>query len=119
MVESVESLHTSHELSAGLRERFSMKSEPLRMDSQAKYGMLAQGHASIYLRRPRDGYLENIWDHCPGWLLVTEAGGRVTDFEGNEIVFNPRQHLSVKGGIVASMHSEMEHQKLVDYLKVI
>lgn len=34
-----------------------------------------------------DGYWElalNAWDVCAGWLIVTEAGGRVTDFSGDE-----------------------------------
>ncbi len=61
MVESVEASHTSHELSAVLRDTLGLSSEPLQLDSQVKYGMIARGDASLYIRKPRTGYLEKIW----------------------------------------------------------
>jgi 3'(2'), 5'-bisphosphate nucleotidase len=33
------------------------------------------------------GYIENIWDHAPAYVVITEAGGRVTDTEGKELDF--------------------------------
>jgi len=35
----------------------------------------------------RKGYVENIWDHAAGYVVVTEAGGRVTDSTGRELDF--------------------------------
>ena len=44
------------------------------MDGQGKYGVLAKGEAHEYMRLPRPGYVENIWDHTGGVLIVEEAG---------------------------------------------
>jgi len=117
MAESYESAHTSHELSSTLREHFEMNIQPLQLDSQCKYSLLARGDASIYLRKPKTGYEEKIWDHAPGSLLVTEAGGRCTDFAGNPIAFKPQQTLSLLEGIVATMYTPEDHALIVEYLK--
>mmetsp|Transcript_16991 Transcript_16991/g.39206 ORF Transcript_16991/g.39206 Transcript_16991/m.39206 type:complete len:264 (-) Transcript_16991:473-1264(-) len=46
----------------------------IRMDSQAKYAMVATGHADVYLRLSRTQRPhENIWDHAAGVILVEEA----------------------------------------------
>jgi hypothetical protein len=37
----------------------------------------------------RAGYVENIWDHAAGAVVVTEAGGRVSDVKGRELDFAP------------------------------
>ena len=37
-----------------------------RMDSQVKYGVLARGGAEVFLRLPKAGYVEWIWDHAAG-----------------------------------------------------
>ena len=50
---------------------------PLRMDSQVKYGLLSRGDASIFMRFPPATYREKIWDHCAGFVIVEEAGGKV------------------------------------------
>jgi 3'(2'), 5'-bisphosphate nucleotidase/inositol polyphosphate 1-phosphatase len=41
------------------------------MDSQAKYGALAQGDGAIYLRFSQRGYIETVWDHAAGSIIVT------------------------------------------------
>ena len=56
-----------------------------RIDSQAKYGMLARGDAEFYVRLPKSDYREWIWDVAPGIVILQEAGGRVTDVHGNDI----------------------------------
>jgi 3'-phosphoadenosine 5'-phosphosulfate (PAPS) 3'-phosphatase len=60
---------------------------PVRLDSQCKYGMLARGEGEIMLRLPRAGYIENIWDHAPAFVVITEAGGRVSDTSGRPLDF--------------------------------
>lgn len=47
-----------------------VKTPPVRMDSQAKYGALSRGDGEIYLRFPREGYREKIWDHAAGYMVV-------------------------------------------------
>ena len=76
--ESVEAAHTDQDDSARIASLLGITGTPVRMDSQAKYAVVARGDASIYLRIPRGGYNENVWDHAAGLLVVKEAGGIVT-----------------------------------------
>ncbi|PJF18020.1 hypothetical protein PSACC_02163 [Paramicrosporidium saccamoebae] len=103
LAESYESNHTDHQFSETFSRALNLSKETIRMDSQCKYGIVARGDAHIYLRRPtKPGYTERIWDHAPGVLIVEEAGGTVTDFEGKRIVFAPEAALSRAGGILAT-----------------
>jgi myo-inositol-1(or 4)-monophosphatase len=43
---------------------------------------------------------KNEWDICAGTLLVEEAGGKVTDLEGEPLVFN--QPSTLRPGMIAS-----------------
>lgn len=117
MVESIDAGHTCHTFSTSLRTVLGLSSLPLQLDSQCKYGMLARGDGSVYLRKPREGYQEKIWDHAPGWLLVKEAGGIVSDFTGNDLIFAPCSTLKANGGILATMYSAEDHAKLISYFK--
>ena len=80
--ESVEAAHSDQSASVRIGRLLGISAEPLRLDSQTKYAVVARGDASIYLRLPRGGYQENVWDHAAGFLIVTEAGGRVSDVRG-------------------------------------
>ena len=45
-----------------LFEQLNIKKEPLKVDSQCKYGLVAQGFASAYMRWPVSAsYQEKIW----------------------------------------------------------
>lgn len=117
MMESYVAGHTSHQLSTGLREHFSMDLAPARLDSQCKYCLIAHGAGSLYLRKPKEGYVEKVWDHAPGALLIEEVGGQVTDFAGNPICFLQQAGMpDIQSGILASMYGAEKHQKLVEYL---
>ncbi|MCU0596633.1 MAG: 3'(2'),5'-bisphosphate nucleotidase, partial [Desulfobacterota bacterium] len=73
--ESFESSHSSHDDMGEIVKLLGVKRPPLRMDSQAKYGILSRGDGTVYLRLPtRKGYEEKIWDHAAGCILVEEAG---------------------------------------------
>lgn len=74
---------------------------PLRMDSQVKYGLLSRGDASIFMRFPPPTYREKIWDHCAGFVIVEEAGGRVTDASGARLDFAKGRWLDLDRGIIA------------------
>jgi len=77
--------------------------EPTRIDSQAKYALVARGQADIYLRMPtRRSYQELIWDHAAGALIAAEAGCAVTDIDGRDLDFSQGRHLSKNRGIVAA-----------------
>ena len=88
---------------AAIAEQLGVQAPSIRMDSQAKYGVLARGDADIYLRPASwSGYVENIWDHAAGALIVEEAGGRVTDMEGLPLDFGRGEKLERNIGIVAT-----------------
>jgi 3'(2'), 5'-bisphosphate nucleotidase len=101
--ESVEAAHSSHGDAARIAEKLAIRAEPARLDSQTKYGVVARGEAEAYLRLPRDAkYVEKIWDHAGGALVVTEAGGRVTDITGADLDFTLGYRLEKNRGIIVS-----------------
>jgi HAL2 family 3'(2'),5'-bisphosphate nucleotidase len=101
--ESVESGHSAQGDSAAVAARLGITAAPLRMDSQAKYAVVARGDADIYLRLPtRAEYREKIWDHAAGLLIVEEAGGIVTDITGRPLEFNHGRELTANRGVVVS-----------------
>ncbi len=109
--ESVESAHSSHSDAATLAEMLGIVRDPLRLDSQAKYAVVARGDAEIYLRLTKHtGYVEQIWDHAAGVLVIEEAGGTVTDLNGSELDFRHGSRLERNIGIVATngrLHAEV------------
>jgi 3'(2'), 5'-bisphosphate nucleotidase len=105
MVESVESAHGNHALQESVAAAAGIGAEPVRMDSQAKYGAVARGQASLYLRLPSPktpDYRERIWDHAAGALIVEEAGGRVTDVKGNALDYRSGRRMKNNRGVVVS-----------------
>ena len=114
--ESVESAHTAHGRSAEIAKILGVTAEPYRIDSQCKYGAVARGDASIYLRLPvKKGYQEKIWDHAAGSIIVEEAGGKVTDITGNPLDFSIGRELIKNKGIVAS--NGILHDKILEAIK--
>lgn len=110
--ESFVSSHSSRGLAAKAGERLGITADPLRIDSQAKYAVVATGNADIYLRLPRPGtdYTERIWDHAAGALLVEAAGGTVTDAHGEPLDFTQGRLLKNNTGVVATngkIHDEV------------
>ena len=101
--ESVKSGHSSHGRSAQVAQRLGMTEESIRIDSQAKYAIVARGEADIYMRLPtRADYIEKIWDHAAGVLLTEQAGGTVTDLFGKPIEWNHGRELTANTGIIAT-----------------
>jgi 3'(2'), 5'-bisphosphate nucleotidase len=83
------------------------------MDSQCKYAAVARGDVSIYLRLPKDkSYQEKIWDHAAGSLIVSEAGGRVTDIHGRSLDFSKGRGLQNNEGVVAT--NGKLHEKILN-----
>jgi 3'(2'), 5'-bisphosphate nucleotidase len=101
--ESVESGHSAHGESAAVAARLGIVAAPLRLDSQAKYGVVARGRAEAYLRLPTSpGYCEKIWDHAAGVLVVEEAGGTVTDIHGRPLEFTHGNELTANRGVIVT-----------------
>jgi myo-inositol-1(or 4)-monophosphatase len=81
-------------------ERFIMRGTPVRRLGSAALDLAWTACGRF------DGFWEynlSPWDIAAGYLLVREAGGRVTDFEGAEADVMQRQTLATNGKI----HDEM------------
>lgn len=103
LCESVESAHSKHSVAADAAARLGIAAPPERLDSQAKYAVVARGSADIYLRLPTGAdYREKIWDHAAGALVVAEAGGRVSDVAGRPLEFTHGSELAANRGIVVT-----------------
>ncbi len=105
ITESVEPDHADHLTHQRLAQKLNISKPSLRMDSQAKYGILARGEVTLYLRVPspsEPGYKENIWDHAAGSIIAEEAGGRVTDVLGHPLDFSCGIKMVKNHGILVS-----------------
>ncbi|MBA4031315.1 MAG: 3'(2'),5'-bisphosphate nucleotidase [Planctomyces sp.] len=103
MCESAEAAHSRHDASASIATSLGVSGQPVRMDSQAKYACVASGRAEVYLRLPtKPGYVECIWDHAAGVMVIEEAGGTVTDIHGQPLDFSQGRHLTANQGVVAT-----------------
>lgn len=104
-VESVEASHGDQEQQNAIAQAVGITSPSVRVDSQAKYGIVSSGEAALYLRLPSPkypDYRENIWDHAAGAIVVEEAGGKVTDMYGKELDFATASKMNDNRGIVVS-----------------
>ena len=103
LCESVESAHSSHDRSKTIAQALGLEIDSLRLDSQAKYATVADSGAEIYLKLPVDeDYVEKIWDHAAGSLVVSESGGTVSDTLGKPLDFSRGRTLSENTGVVVS-----------------
>ncbi|MFO0822086.1 MAG: inositol monophosphatase family protein [Gemmataceae bacterium] len=71
-----------------------------------KLAQVARGEADIYANTYEAFY---DWDICAGHVLVTEAGGTVTDLAGNPIVYQASDFSQRKGLLATNgpSHAEM------------
>ncbi len=101
--ESVEAKHSNQSQTGQILAKLGHAGEPARLDSQAKYAVVARGQADAYLRMPtKKGYVERIWDHAAGALIATEAGCAVTDIAGELLDFGCGRGLEKNRGIVCA-----------------
>lgn len=104
-VESVEASHGNQAQQNAIAQAVGITTESVRVDSQAKYGIVASGEAALYLRLPSPkypNYRENIWDHAAGAIVVEEAGGKVTDMFGKPLDFGTASKMNDNRGVVVS-----------------
>jgi len=102
---SVEKSHTNVDEIGRLAEHLGVTAPSVPLDSQAKYAVLAAGAGDVLLRliSPKaPNYKEKIWDQAAGSIVITEAGGRVTDLDGHELDFSHGRSLAANRGILAT-----------------
>ncbi len=105
MLRSFVPAHTNADAMTDLANALGATAEPVLMDSQAKYAVLAAGAGELLLRllSPKQpDYKECIWDQAAGALVTEEAGGMVTDLHGNALDFSHGRHLVKNIGVCAS-----------------
>ena len=111
LCESVEKSHSAHEKHAAIVAGMGFEGEHtgVRLDSQAKYAVVARGQSDVYLRLPRPPkdptkgrYIERIWDHAAGAIVATECGCAVSDLRGNPLDFSKGVGLESNFGLAVS-----------------
>lgn len=105
VLRSFEAGHTNVDQLGHVVAALGAQADPVLMDSQAKYAVLAAGAGDLLFRllSPKQpDYQERIWDQAAGALVVEEAGGRITDLAGNALDFSCGRTLARNRGVVAS-----------------
>lgn len=72
-----------------------------------KMGLIAEAEADIFYNTTNR---MSQWDSCAPEIILTEAGGKVTDIEGNEILYNTEK-IKLERGLVAS--NGIIHNKII------
>ncbi len=105
LMRSFESGHTDVGKIDEIASALGVEVDPVRMDSQAKYSVLATGGGEIILRLlspKRLDYKEKIWDQAAGSIVLTEAGGRISDLDGKPLDFSQGRMLLNNRGVLAT-----------------
>ncbi|MEK6256147.1 MAG: inositol monophosphatase family protein, partial [Chloroflexota bacterium] len=105
LLRSFEAGHTSVSHLDQIIANLSTTADPVLLDSQAKYTILASGHGDLLFRLispSSPNYQEKIWDQAAGSLVVQEAGGMITDLDGKRLDFSQGRTLANNRGVLAS-----------------
>jgi 3'(2'), 5'-bisphosphate nucleotidase len=105
LLRSFEAQHTNVGLLDELVSQLSVQADPVRLDSQAKYAILASGKAEVMIRllsADKPDYREKVWDIAAGSIIVEEAGGRVTDLHGKVLDFSTGREFTNNRGILVT-----------------
>jgi 3'(2'), 5'-bisphosphate nucleotidase len=105
LLRSVEAGHTNVDQVDEMARRLDVQAQPVRMDSQAKYAVLAAGAGEILVRLlspDKPHYREKIWDQAAGAIVLEEAGGRISDLDGKVLDFTTGRSLANNRGVLAS-----------------
>ncbi len=105
LLRSFEAQHTNVSLLDELVSYLAIQVDPVRLDSQAKYAILAAGKAEVMIRllsEAKPDYREKVWDIAAGSIVVEEAGGRVTDLHGKALDFSTGREFTNNRGILVT-----------------
>ncbi len=106
---SVEKAHANVSDTDRVLRHLGANPDVLRVDSSAKYALVARGQADAYLRLPtRADYVERIWDHAAGTVVAEEAGCVVSDIHGEPLDFSHGRGLEKNRGVVVAQRSAHE-----------
>jgi 3'(2'), 5'-bisphosphate nucleotidase len=120
LLRSAEAAHTNVGNLDLIAQHLGIGAEPVRMDSQAKYSVLAAGEGELLFRliSPKaPDYREKIWDQAAGSLVVEEAGGKITDLDGKALNFKLGRMLLENRGVLAS--NGQLHDEALEAIKAV
>jgi 3'(2'), 5'-bisphosphate nucleotidase len=120
LLRSFEARHTNVDQISQFATALGIQAEPVLMDSQVKYAVLAAGEGDLMLRllsAENPDYREKAWDQAAGSLVVEEAGGRATDLDGKPFDFSAGRELLHNRGVLVS--NGLLHEPALQALKVI
>jgi len=120
LLRSFESGHTNVSKIDQLGDWLGVQVDPVRMDSQAKYAVLAAGGGEVIIRLlspDRPDYREKIWDQAAGSIVLEEAGGKLTDLAGVPLDFTQGRLLKNNRGVLAT--NGLLHEKILEGLVVV
>ncbi len=118
LLRSVEKAHTNTDRIGSLVAALGTSATPIQMDSQAKYAVLAAGGAEMlvrFLSKSRPDYAETIWDQAAGSIVITEAGGRISDLAGKPLDFSQGRTLKNNRGVLAT--NERLHNAILQVMR--
>jgi 3'(2'), 5'-bisphosphate nucleotidase len=117
-VESVEWAHSDLETMQRIRQRLGIPdANVVPVDSQEKYGRVAEGMADLFMRlmrNPTDRVW--IWDHAAGAAIVIAAGGRVSDLDGQPLDFSRGRQIPNNGVVVTNGHI---HHRVIEAIQAV
>jgi len=115
--ESYEKSHTAGETHLKIFEAFNVEEEKdvLRIDSQVKFAALARGDVQVYLRFT--GFLICTWDVLPGYVIVQEAGGKITNKFDQPLDFTHGRTINGNNIVATSFGNQETHEKIVSLVK--
>jgi 3'(2'), 5'-bisphosphate nucleotidase len=117
---SFEAGHTNVGQLDRIAQEMGVAVEPVLLDSQAKYAILAGGAGDLIFRliSPKmPDYKEKIWDQAAGSLVAQEAGGKVTDLDGKPLDFTQGRRLVKNRGLLVS--NTYLHEAALDAIKKV
>ena len=113
LCESAEASHGDRSTTIRVSSSLRLKADFIHLDGQCKYCVVGAGSAEGNMRLPPLGYIEKIWDHAPGGHYIMEAGGEMTDLNGQRLDFSQGRLLATSvTGIVAS--NGVVHKMILD-----
>jgi len=102
---SFEAGHTNVSQLDLIAQEMGVSADPVRLDSQAKYSILAAGAGDALFRlisEKMPDYKEKVWDQAAGSIVCEEAGGKITDLDGKPLDFTQGRTLANNRGILAT-----------------
>lgn len=99
------------EMEVNFSEKMNIKEFVKSGSAGLKVVKVASADGDIYMNTS-DKTFE--WDICGGSIIIEEAGGVITDMDGNKFIFNKKDPKNSKGFVVSN---GQKHQEIIDILK--